>query len=51
MKKKNKDKVRDLHSEYSLYLPEKTLLQQKLAEWVEAFEEAQEVLIAAHGRL
>ncbi len=29
-------------SEYSLYLPDKTLLQQKLAEWVEEFE-------AAHG--
>ena len=26
-------------SEYSLYLPDKTLLQQKLAEWVEEFEE------------
>jgi hypothetical protein len=25
-------------SEYSLYLPEKSLLQQKLAEWVEEFE-------------
>jgi predicted nuclease of restriction endonuclease-like (RecB) superfamily len=28
-------------SEYSLYLPDKTLLQQKLAEWVAEFEEAQ----------
>jgi len=27
-------------SEYSLYLPDKTLLQSKLAEWVEEFEEA-----------
>jgi len=26
-------------SEYSLYLPDKTMLQRKLAEWVEAFEE------------
>ena len=31
-------------SEYSLYLPDKSLLQQKLAEWIEEFEEAQEVL-------
>jgi predicted nuclease of restriction endonuclease-like (RecB) superfamily len=29
-------------SEYNLYLPDKTLLQQKLAQWVEEFEEAQE---------
>jgi len=27
-------------SQYSLYLPDKTLLQQKLAEWVEEFEQA-----------
>jgi hypothetical protein len=27
-------------SEYSLYLPDKTLLQQKLSEWVQEFEEA-----------
>ena len=27
-------------SEYSLYLPNKDLLQRKLAEWVEEFEEA-----------
>jgi len=26
-------------SEYSLYLPDKTILQQKLAEWIEEFEE------------
>jgi hypothetical protein len=26
-------------SQYSLYLPDKTLLQRKLAEWVEEFEE------------
>ena len=26
-------------SEYSLYMPDKGLLQQKLAEWVEEFEE------------
>jgi predicted nuclease of restriction endonuclease-like (RecB) superfamily len=38
-------------SEYSLYLPEKTLLQQKLAEWVEEFEKAQEVLKAIHGKV
>ena len=30
-------------SEYSLYLPDKTLLQSKLSEWVEEFEEAQGV--------
>jgi predicted nuclease of restriction endonuclease-like (RecB) superfamily len=29
-------------SEYSLYLPDKTLLQRKLAEWVREFEETQE---------
>ena len=28
-------------SEYRLYLPDKTLLQRKPAEWVEAFEEEQ----------
>ena len=27
-------------SEYSLYLPDKGLLQQKLAEWIEEFEGA-----------
>jgi len=27
-------------SEYSLYLPDKALLQRKLAEWVEEFEES-----------
>ena len=31
-------------SEYSLYLPDKSLLQQKLAEWIEEFEEAQEAM-------
>jgi hypothetical protein len=31
-------------SEYSLYLPDKTLLQRKLAEWVEEFEEVQNLL-------
>jgi predicted nuclease of restriction endonuclease-like (RecB) superfamily len=31
-------------SEYSLYLPDKTLLQQKLNEWVQEYEEAQEIL-------
>ena len=28
-------------SEYNLYLPDKALLQRKLAEWVNEFEEAQ----------
>jgi hypothetical protein len=28
-------------SQYSLYLPDKALLQRKLAEWIEEFEEAQ----------
>jgi hypothetical protein len=27
-------------SEYSLYLPDKALLEQKLTEWIEEFEEA-----------
>jgi len=31
-------------SEYNLYLPDKTLLQQKLAEWTQEFEDAQEIL-------
>jgi predicted nuclease of restriction endonuclease-like (RecB) superfamily len=31
-------------SEYSLYLPDKALLQRKLAEWVEEFEEYQEAI-------
>ena len=30
-------------SEYSLYLPDKALLQRKLAEWIQEFEDAQEV--------
>jgi hypothetical protein len=30
-------------TEYSLYLPDKTLLQQKLVEWTREFEEAQEL--------
>ena len=33
-------------SEYSLYLPDKTLLQQKLAEWTQEYEEAQEMIVA-----
>jgi predicted nuclease of restriction endonuclease-like (RecB) superfamily len=33
-------------SEYSLYLPDKTLLQQKLAEWVEEFEEEHRETVA-----
>jgi len=32
---------------YSLYLPDKSVLQQKLAEWVEEFEEAKELLETA----
>jgi hypothetical protein len=31
-------------SEYNLYLPDKTLLQQKLAEWTQEYEDAQEIL-------
>jgi predicted nuclease of restriction endonuclease-like (RecB) superfamily len=34
-------------SEYNLYLPDKTLLQQKLNEWTQEFEEVQEVLALA----
>jgi predicted nuclease of restriction endonuclease-like (RecB) superfamily len=34
-------------SEYSLYLPEKALLQQKLNEWTQEFEDAQEAIAAA----
>ena len=34
-------------SEYSLYLPNKTLLQEKLAQWVHEFEEGQEIVGAA----
>ena len=33
-------------SEYSLYLPDKTLLQQKLSEWVQEYEEAHKILEA-----
>jgi predicted nuclease of restriction endonuclease-like (RecB) superfamily len=33
-------------AEYSLYLPDKALLQRKLAEWVEEFEEAQAAIEA-----
>ena len=36
-------------SEYSLYLPEKSLLQQKLSEWTQEFENAQAILKAANG--
>jgi len=36
-------------SEYSLYLPDKTLLQRKLAEWIEEFEEARGILEITHG--
>ena len=31
-------------SEYSLYLPDKSLLQSKLAEWIEEYEDEQEIL-------
>ncbi len=34
-------------SEYSLYLPDKTLLQQKLTEWTREFEESHETIEAA----
>ncbi|MCL2332839.1 MAG: PDDEXK nuclease domain-containing protein [Actinomycetia bacterium] len=37
-------------SEYSLYLPNKTLLQEKLAEWTQEFEEEQVVIEAAQDR-
>jgi hypothetical protein len=38
-------------SEYRLYLPEKTLLQQKLAEWIQEFEESKEILeISLEGK-
>jgi len=33
-------------SEYSLYLPNKSLLQEKLAEWVHEFEEGKEIFEA-----
>ena len=36
-------------SEYSLYLPDKALLQQKLAEWAEEFEEAREAFEISPG--
>ena len=36
-------------SEYSLYLPDKMLLQSKLAEWIEEFEEAQALRDLASG--
>jgi len=36
-------------SKYSLYLPDKGLLQQKLAEWVEEFEEVQSLLNGSGG--
>ena len=36
-------------SEYSLYLPDKTLLQSKLAEWIEEFEEAKVLRELANG--
>jgi hypothetical protein len=36
-------------TEYSLYLPDKMLLQQKLAEWIQEFEEIQEAIAPLHG--
>jgi predicted nuclease of restriction endonuclease-like (RecB) superfamily len=36
-------------SEYSLYLPDKALLQRKLNEWTQEFEDAQEILEIARG--
>jgi len=36
-------------NEYSLYLPDRTLLQQKLAEWVAEFEEAKAIRKAING--
>jgi len=36
-------------SEYSLYLPDKALLQRKLAEWIEEFEEAQALSESVNG--
>jgi hypothetical protein len=32
-----------------LYLPEKTLLQQKLAEWIQEFEESKDILEISLG--
>ena len=36
-------------AEYSLYLPDKNLLQIKLAQWIEEFEEVQTILEIAEG--
>jgi len=36
-------------SEYSLYLPDKTLLQSKLAQWIEEFEDTQELHMVING--
>jgi predicted nuclease of restriction endonuclease-like (RecB) superfamily len=36
-------------TEYSLYLPEKALLQRKFAEWTQEFEDAQEAMAAAQA--
>ena len=36
-------------SEYSLYLPKKSLLREKLAQWVQEFEEEQEIVEVAQG--
>ena len=36
-------------SEYSLYLPDKSLLQSKLAEWIEEYEDEQEIRKLTEG--
>jgi len=36
-------------SEYSLYLPDKALLQRKLAEWVKEYEDAKAVRESVNG--
>ena len=36
-------------SEYSLYIPDKALLQSKLAQWVKEFEDAQEFGMMTNG--
>jgi len=36
-------------SEYSLYLPDKAILQRKLAEWIEEFEDAKAIRETADG--
>ena len=36
-------------SEYSLYLPDKSLLQSKLVEWIEEYEDEQEIRKLVEG--